>query len=446
MDIVELEGALFSGLPAELYLLTAVQFINEATNENEDSQKMAKQALRYLRIKAAKGDVEAKIKLSTTLEKQPDEANLWARSIFDRKLSSAIGHCASYLISVTEEEGIDGSLLERIIQKTEEEFAEDDKKGKKAARNLCYLVGILFVESMGVKQDVPRGLEYLTKASEMKHEVAGLELAKILSDPFKYPNQYNMEKSLALYEGAIDQRRNQHNDRALIDLARVYYEGSETVPRDIEKSYKYAHRVAEKVGEQYCQFIVGDVLLNSQTQPVKGDVRKAVFWLTQSAEQGFPLAIETLSKIFFEGKVRGIKQDYEKAYFWCLKGDDLWPSGLGYCQTCLGDIYREGLGVPKDIIRSFEYYQKAATQQDAPQNYARYMLGEMFFGASGWKRDLDLAEEYYKMAANEHYQPACDRLEEIRSLREEKQKERYAEKRNTWRIWSFFGSRKKQIA
>lgn len=50
------------------------------------------------------------------------------------------------------------------------------------------------------------------------------------------------------------------------------------------------------------------------------------------------------------------------------------------------------------------------------------------------------------MAANENYEPACNRLNEIRSLREEKQKERYAEKRNTWRIWSFFGGRKKQAA
>ncbi|KAG1446802.1 hypothetical protein G6F56_009460 [Rhizopus delemar] len=446
MDIVELEDALFPDTAVELYLLSAVQLIQEAINEDENSQELAKQALRYLRIKAAKGDIEAKIKLSTILEKQPDEANLWARSIFDRKLSAAIAPCASQLISVTEEKKEDQSLLERMIQKAKEETTEDDKKGKKASRNMSYLVGILFVEGMGVKQDVSRGLEYLTKASEMKHEIAGLELAKILSDPFKYPKEYNMEKSLALYEGAVDQRRNQHSERALIDLARVYYEGSETVPRDIERSYKYARRVAGKIGEQYCQFIVGDVLLNSQTTSVKQDVRQAIFWLTQSAEQGFPLAIETLSKIYFEGKVKGIKQDYEKAYIWCMRGDDLWPSGLGYCQTCLGDIYREGLGMPKDIIRSFEYYQKAATQQDAPQNYARYMLGEMFFRANGWKHDLGLAEEYYKMAANENYEPACNRLNEIRSLREEKQKERYAEKRNTWRIWSFFGGRKKQAA
>jgi hypothetical protein len=73
-------------------------------------------------------------------------------------------------------------------------------------------------------------------------------------------------------------------------------------------------------------------------------------------------------------------------------------------------------------------------------------LASRFFRANGWKHDLDLAEEYYKMAANENYEPACSRLNEIRSLREEKEKERYAAKRNTWRIWSFFGGRRKQTA
>jgi TPR repeat protein len=110
---------------------------------------------------------------------------------------------------------------------------------------------------------------------------------------------------------------------------------------------------------------------------MKQDVQQSIFWLTQAGEQGFPLAIETLSRLYFTGKVKGVQRDYEQARNWCLRGDDIWPSGLGYCQTCLGDMFRQGLGVPRDLIRSFEYYQKAATQQDAPQNYARYMLGEM---------------------------------------------------------------------
>ena len=343
------------------------------------------------------GDVEAKIKLSTILDrrdanasvikKDSEEATLWARSIFDRRLSSALSPCVSELISTEES---DEGLLHIMIKRADtaldvdEQDEQKKKKKKRLQRNTCYLVGILFVDGTCVKQDVPRGIAHLTTASDLGHEGAGVELAKILGDPFKYPKQYNIEKSLEIYENVAEQQQNQPrrhgtDARALTDLARLYYEGSETIPRDVEKAYKYARKIAESIGEQYCQFIVGDILLHppSTQTVIQQDIQQAVFWLTQSGQQGFPLAIETLSRIYFEGKVKGIKKDYEQARQWCLSGDDIWPSGLGYCQMCLGDMYKQGLGVPKDLIRSFEYYQKAASQQDAPQNHARYMLGEM---------------------------------------------------------------------
>ncbi|KAI7895138.1 uncharacterized protein EV154DRAFT_496031 [Mucor mucedo] len=464
--------SLFAGTASELHLLTAVELINNATVEthpNPDTKEthlLAKQALRYLRMEAAKGDVEAKIKLSTILDRRDlgnvliqrdsQEATLWARSVFDRRLSAALAPCVSELIVLTEQDNTMG-LLERIIQRAQVQWTEgDDKKQKKILKHICYLVGVLYVDGTGIDQDIPRGVTFLTKASELSHEGAGVELAKILGDPFKYPKQYNIEKSLELYESVAENqqsRRNGNNStdsRALIDLARVYYEGSETIPRNIEKAYKYARRIAESIGEQYCQFIVGDVLLHPPpTQPaMKQDIQQAVFWLTQSGEQGFPLAIETLSKIYFEGKVKGIKRDYEQAHLWCLLGDDIWPSGLGYCQTCLGDMYRQGLGVPKDLIKSFEYYQKAASQQDAPQNYARYMLGEMFFKADGWNHNLALAADYYKMAANENYEPALKRMAELNAIQEENKRslEKASSKRNQWKIWSIFGTRRKATA
>jgi TPR repeat protein len=323
----------------------------------------------------------------SVIKKDPAEANLWARSVFDRRLSAALAPCISELMTLTDQN--DNSFLSIIIKRADQLGKEAGetiiKKKKKTSRNICYLVGILYIDGTGVEQDVPLGITYLTKASESGHEGAGVELAKILGDPFKYPKQYNIVKSLEIYESVAEHQQTQlrrngsmADARALTDLARVYYEGSETIPRDIEKAYKYARKIAESIGEQYCQFIVGDILLRPPSHTnIKQDIQQSVFWLTQSGEQGFPLAIETLSRIYFEGKVKGMKRDYEQARHWCFLGDDIWPSGLGYCQMCLGDMYRQGLGVPKDLIRSFEYYQKAASQQDAPQNHARFMLGEM---------------------------------------------------------------------
>lgn len=308
-----------------------------------------------------KGDIEAKVKISTVLKDRSSresqcEAEIWARSIFDRRLSKALGHhvekTATFLTNTNDPNEAQNDSL--------------DPEG-------WHLAGRAYLDGIGLAPHLEHGLVCLDKAVQVGHSQAKVELAAILGDQFKYPDVHNMERSVQLYQDCCvsdnSRRLTAADARAQADLARVYYEGSDTVKRDLDKAYEYARRVAEATGEPYCQYIVGDVLLNR-------DPRQAVFWLTQAGEQGFPLAIEALSRVYFQGW-KSVKQDYELAHEWCVKGDDIWPSGLGYCQTCLGDMYRAGLGVPRDTLRSFEYYQKAASQQDAPQNYARYMLGEM---------------------------------------------------------------------
>ncbi|KAI8147915.1 hypothetical protein BJV82DRAFT_507566 [Fennellomyces sp. T-0311] len=353
---------------AAVELINGTNFVHPLYDDGAHQPDLARLALKYLRTKAAKGDIEAKIKLSTVLlsdiatHQDKREAEIWARSVFDRRLSTALTSCI---------EGLEEDLFDSVL-----------KQADQGSPAMCHLVGLVLLDGVGLPRDLERGVSYLKKAADAGHNGARVELAAILGDAFKYPGVHDIQESLSLYEeAASDQvednpRRLTASDaRALTDLARLYYEGNDDggVPRDREKAYRYARRVAEATGEQYCQYIVGDILLHD-----KKDARQAVFWLTQSGEQGFPLAIETLSRLYYYGLTAAkIKRDYEQAHEWCIKGDDIWPSGLGFCQTCLGDMYRSGLGVPKDVMKSFEYYQKAASQQDAPQNYARFMLGEM---------------------------------------------------------------------
>jgi hypothetical protein len=70
---------------------------------------------------------------------------------------------------------------------------------------------------------------------------------------------------------------------------------------------------------------------------------------------------------------------------------------------------------------------------------------DRFFKADGWNHNLALAADYYKMAANENYEPAIKRMSELNSIEEEARKslEKASTKRNTWKIWSIFGSRRK---
>ncbi|CAO3645619.1 unnamed protein product [Cunninghamella blakesleeana] len=367
---------------------------------------------------------------------------------------------------------------------------------------MCYLIGWMTFKGIGLDKDIDKAIQYFKMASELDHDAATYQLATMMEDKYLYPDLYDIEQSVVLYEKMITKKRKKKNNNmngsnnnnnisnnnnnnnsmimnspsinnitenttfsgpdinALTKLARVYYEGEQESgqKRDIEKAYQYARKVAEMNGEKYCQFIVGDILLKN-----KKDIQQSIFWLSQSGQQGFPSAIETLSKIYFEGlhhttSTTSIKSDYEQAHEWCLKGDDIWPSGLGYCQSCLGDMYRKGLGVPKDLMKSFEYYQKAASHQDTPQNYARYMLGEMFYLGEdgGWIQNIPVAKDYYRIAANDQYEPAKQRLKEI-ELEEKKQFElsmipnkkpssNNSNSNKQWKFMSLFGGRKKVSA
>jgi TPR repeat protein len=308
-------------------------------------------------------------------------------------------------------------LLDAILACADDEekpATDDDSKLQQQKRSrikgdMCYLVGLMRLKGVGLDKDLSLAVMYFEKASKLGHDGASYQLAMMMEDQYTYPDLYDIDQSVALYEKMITSKRKKKtagtsksssssslsttaststavasvgnggiltlsgpDASALIKLARVYYEGNhQGESRNLDKAYQYARKVAESTGEKYCQFMVGDILLQRK------DIQQSLFWLTQSGQQGFPLAIEALARVYFEGIPPLVKQDYELAHEWCLKGDDIWPSGLGYCQSCLGDMYRQGLGVPKDQMKSFEYYQKAASQQDAPQNYARYMLGEL---------------------------------------------------------------------
>lgn len=344
------------------------------------------------------------------------EADLWSTCIYDRWLSSALLPCIELIesdILLNQKADTQDStttslfhLVDSILSLTGVESNVSNKNDQpssatsdsKTKGGMCYLVGLMRLKGVGLEKDLEQAVAYFEMAGKLEHDGACYQLAMMKEDRHRYPELYNMEESVAMYEKMVSNKQNKKPGNgsrttgngkdgidggtvvalsgpdawALTKLARAYYEGDhQGQSQNLQKAYHYARKVAENTGEKYCQFMVGDILLK------QNDIQQALFWLTQSGQQGFPLAIEMLARIYFEGCLPLVKPDYTLAYEWSLKGDDIWPSGLGYCQSCLGDLYRQGLGVPKDQMKSFEYYQKAASQQEDPQNYARYMLGEM---------------------------------------------------------------------
>lgn len=72
-------------------------------------------------------------------------------------------------------------------------------------------------------------------------------------------------------------------------------------------------------------------------------------------------------------------------------------SGHMRAQNQLGNLYRGGLGVPRDPARSFRWMRRAARQGHAP---SQFVLGHMLDAGMGVERDPERAFKWYRLAAS----------------------------------------------
>lgn len=111
------------------------------------------------------------------------------------------------------------------------------------------------------------------------------------------------------------------------------------------------------------------------------------------AEQQFTIACQYLN-----GK--GVPKDLSKAADLFQKAAD---KGHAEAQYNLGVCYHRGDGVSKDLTKAVEWWQKAAAQGDAG---AQYNLGVCYEYGHGVPIDKDKAAKWYKKAAAQGYAAA----------------------------------------
>lgn len=347
----------------ELRLIRAIETVQQPVDDGVNANAL--KALQFLRHQAtANQDVEAKTKLCTLYHPtmggsmgggvvKPDEgeAEMWSQSVFDKQLSSALQACSEYL---SKEECL--STMELL------------HRGVEAGRTeVVFLVGLLMTRGIGFPRDLPRGLALLEDVAEGKSSSgqqqgeAAYELGRIYGEQYSY-SLHDLAQSMHWYKRAAELGV----ARAYVDLTYGYLHHMQTEENHQQQAYHYAEQGAQLARDRYCQYILGHMDLDNSNA-----ADKAVQWLTASAEQGFAPAIEELTAIYLHGR-GNVPQNYVEALRWAERGSE-----LSFCQTALGDLYRNGWGVERDYGSAFRYYQTAASQPDAPSHYAEYMLGEM---------------------------------------------------------------------
>ncbi|KAI7890575.1 uncharacterized protein EV154DRAFT_444255 [Mucor mucedo] len=422
----------FKNVREELRLIHAVDLIHTSSDLTDNIE-----AINYLRHKACHLDTEAKTKLSIIFNEEESghlphvqrnraEADMWARSVFDKQLSLALKPCAPIFITTD-----DLSTTHFIDCMT----ARMNRDGQEPLLN--YLAGLLYSKGIGFPQDLQRGIASLKfAATEGRIAEAGCELGRIYSDRYKYSLNEPAE-SIHWFHRAFECGSTQ----AVVDLAYGFFEGSEQVPKDDVRALRYAKDGA-LLNDKYCQYIVGHLYLKGKGDQTK-DAQEAVKYLNASASQGFAVALEEETSVYMYGH-GNVKQDYGKAFACCMQSI---ATNIPFCQARLGDMYRNAWGVTQDFPKAFEYYQNAASQSDTPYPYAQHMLGEMFLHGEGVPKDLAVAKEWFQIASTQGYEPSQTKIQQIDLIEANTalQKPMVEEKKQSSR-WSlsFFNNTKKK--
>src|SRR6266536_1247577 len=144
--------------------------------------------------------------------------------------------------------------------------------------------------------------------------------------------------------------------------------------KDLEAA-KWLRRAADRE-HAMAQWQLGSMYLIGRTgrEGLDQDSYEASRWFEKAANNGEPLGMEALGRIYANGK--GVAKNYSVAVKWFERAIEKGNRGA---LVALGSMYETGKAVPKDKERTNELYRKAAG------------LGDHF--ASGILKDKPLAEQ-----------------------------------------------------
>lgn len=228
-----------------------------------------------------------------------------------------------------------------------------------------------------------------------------------------------IEKLLALAEDG-------HPD-SMTALGDAYYEGR-LGPRDFAKAYDYWFMAAKK-GSALGAFKLGMAYSSGECAPI--NYCEAAGWIVAAARRGLPEAELMAGDLYREG--RGVTKDLRVAAEWYFKAADhhLWRAQLeladmyhagkgglprfleeaarrymiasdfgndAYASLMLSIMYEDGRGVPQDLAKNVEYYEKARCQPGFLQ--AQYKIGRRYAEGYALPRNMTIAIRWYCRAAN----------------------------------------------
>ncbi|MDH5378430.1 MAG: sel1 repeat family protein [Gammaproteobacteria bacterium] len=145
------------------------------------------------------------------------------------------------------------------------------------------------------------------------------------------------------------------------------------------------------------ELVVPKAPVGDEDEPAPLDWDKTIVSRSVGQVGDRPDAESQILNAFKNGQLAYFFQRYEEAMAYWLP---LAKKGFADAQSNVAWMYQNGLGVEKDLAQAVNWYNKAATQQQA---VAQNNLGSLHDQGLGVERDLNKAFTWFEKSANNNY-------------------------------------------
>ena len=288
----------------------------------------------------------------------------------------------------------------------------------------AFHLGLVYETGRGVKRSGRKAIEWYEKAFVLGYPHAGYHISKMykvgcfverdldkariwLLIAAESGDAYATECVAVTAPIVVDAANDIDDESMLYKMAKkgsfvarnriiTAYEYGIEVECDMSKAYKWCVEAAED-GNEVFQVRAGDMCLSGA---IKGrNARDAYRWykMASEGESVFPDVYYKLGCLYMCGN--GVEKDEKRAVELFFRADAE-NDGLEEAQVALGDAYREGRGVDKNMNEALNWYAKAA---DADNERAFLRLGNIYEKGDGVVVDHRLAAKYYKKAIDKAF-------------------------------------------
>ena len=152
----------------------------------------------------------------------------------------------------------------------------------------------------------------------------------------------------------------------------------------------YMRQLSQIEGYENIYITLGDTFYYGKG--VEPDAQEAIRWYEKAVAAGIPFGNECIGMMYYAGN--GVPVDYEKAFLYFTKNG----SDVSFCTLyALGEMYRQGLFVEKDLEAARDYYEEIVYSDSKFKKLddyywrACYRLGRAYHYGWGTEEDIDEA-------------------------------------------------------